>query len=164
MLHTIVGLIFGYMLIAPMPLMGQDDCKVVLDAMTKAIDTPNHTYTTTNMSGVTQTVESISAGGIIYAKVNGKWSAGTTTKEMKAVTEKNRQTNKPTCRYLNDEQVNGEMAAVYSVHDGPPKATTDSKTWVSKAKGLPLRSETDLESGKNRISTRYEYGNVKPPI
>ena len=112
MLNTIVGLIFGYMLIASMPLMGQDDCKVVLDAMTKAIDTPNHTYTTTNMSGVTQAVESISTGGTIYAKVNGKWSAGTTTKEMKAITEKNRQTNKPTCRYLNDEPVNGEMAAV----------------------------------------------------
>ncbi|HEV3329935.1 MAG TPA: hypothetical protein VG096_03070 [Bryobacteraceae bacterium] len=163
MLIAIISLIFGYMLIAPMPLMGQDDCKVVLDAMTKAIDTPNHTYTTTNMSGVTQTVESISTGGTIYAKVNGKWSAGTTTKEMKAITEKNRQTNKPTCRYLNDEPVNGEMAAVYTLHNGSP-TVTDSKTWISKTKGLPLRSETDLDSGKNHISTRYEYGNVKPPI
>jgi hypothetical protein len=63
---------------------------------------------------------------------------------------------------LKDELVNGEMAAVYSVHEVSPKSTSDSKTWISKAKGLPLRSDTDMEG--SHISTRYEYGNVKPPI
>jgi hypothetical protein len=53
---------------------------------------------------------------------------------------------------------------VYSVHDVSPRSTSDSKTWISKSKGLPLRSDTDMEGGKNHISMRYEYGNVKPPM
>ena len=56
------------------------------------------------------------------------------------------------------------MAAVYRMHEVSPKATTDSKIWISKAKGLPLRSKIDLDGGKSRISTRYEYGNVKPDV
>ena len=115
-----------------------------------------------NLSGKPQTAESIYVGGLIYTKYDGKWSAGVTTKEMKQMSEKNRQNNKTTCRYLKDEPVNGEMAAVYSVHDVSPKATSDSKAWISKANGLPLRTDTDMEG--SHISARYEYGNVKPPV
>jgi hypothetical protein len=45
------------------------------------------------------------------------------------------------------------------VHVHPDR---DERAAISKAKGLPLRSETDMEG--SHISTRYEYGNVKPPI
>ena len=43
-------------------------------------------------------------------------------------------------------------------------SASDSTTWISKAKGLPLHSDIDMEGGKSHISTRYEYGNVKPPM
>ena len=163
-LYLTAGVAFGYLLIGANPLKAQGDCKVVLDAMTKVMDTPTHAYVTMDIGGKPQTVESIYVGGLVYAKYGGKWSAGTTTKEMKEIAEKNRQTNKTTCHYLKDEPVNGEMAAVYSVHDVSPRSTSDSTTWISKAKGLPLRSDTDMEGGKSHISTRYEYGNVKPPM
>jgi hypothetical protein len=159
-----VGVAFGHLLIGANPLKAQGDCKVILDAMTKLFDIPTHAYVTMNIGGKPQTGESIYVGGLVYAKYDGKWSAGTTTKEMKEIAEKNRQTNKTTCRYLKDEPVNGEMAAVYSVHDVSPRSTSDSTTWISKAKGLPLRSDVDMEGGKSHISTRYEYGNVKPPM
>jgi hypothetical protein len=142
----------------------QDDCKLVLDATIKVFDVPVHAYVTMNIGGKPVTGESIYAGGVVYAKYNGKWSAGSTTQEMKTIAEKNRQTNKTTCRYLKDELVNGEMAAVYSVHEVLPKSTSDSKTWISKTKGLPLRTDMDMEGGKSHFSTRYEYGNVKPPM
>lgn len=158
-----LGFTFGLLLV-PRPLAAQDDCKVVLDAMTKIFDTPTHAYADMNMGGTTQTVESIYAGGVVYAKAGPKWSGGMTTKDMKDLTEKNRKTNKITCRHLNDEAVNGEMTAVYSVHEVTPRSTSDSKTWVSKAKGLPVRSDMDLDGGKSHISMRYEYGNVKPPM
>lgn len=164
LLYIMVGCAIGYFLIDAKPLTAQDDCKLVLDAMTKVFDTPTHAYVTMEMSGKPQTVESIYAGGKVYAKYEGKWSAGSTVQEMKQIAEKNRQTNKTTCRHLNDEPVNGEMTAVYSVHDVSPRATSDSKTWISKAKGLPLRSDTDMDGGKSRISTRYGYSNVKPPM
>ena len=152
------------MMVGAGSLCAQDDCKLVLDATIKAFDAPVHAYVTMNISGKPETGESIYAGGVGYAKYNGKWSAGSRTQEIKAIAEKNRQTNKTTCHYLKDELVNGEMAAIYSVHEVSPKSTSDSKTWISKAKGLPLRSDMDMEGGKSRFSTRYEYGNVKPPM
>ena len=164
LLYVMVGCAFGHLMIGAGPLAAQDDCKLVLDAMFKLFDTPTHAYVTMEMSGKPQTGESIYAGGLVYAKYDGKWTAGSTTKEIKDIAEKNRQNNKTTCRYLKDEPVNGEVAAVYSVHEVSPRSTSDSKTWISKAKGLPLRSDIDLEGGKSHISTRYEYGNVKPPM
>ena len=164
LLYIMVGCAFGHVLIGAAPLAAQDDCKLVLDAMTKVLDTPTHAYVTMEITGKPQTVESIYAGGLIYAKYDGKWSSGGTTQEMKQIAEKNRQTNKTTCHHLNDEPVNGEMTAVYSVHDVSPRSTSDSKTWISKSTGLPLRSDIDMNGGKSHISTRYEYGNVKPPM
>lgn len=160
MLYAVLGL---QLLIGAKPLAAQDDCKLVLDAMTKFLDTPTHAYITMNLSGKPETAESIYVGGLIYTKYEGKWSTGTmTTKEMKEMSDKNRQDTKKTCRYLKDELVNGEMAAVYSVHSVSLKSTSDSKAWISKAKGLPLRTDTDTE--KSHSSARYEYGNVKPPM
>ncbi len=164
LLCGMAGCAFGHLLIAAMPLAAQDDCKLVLDATIKVFDTPTHAYITMDVSGKPQTGESIYAGGLVYAKYDGKWSAGSTTKEIKEIAEKNRQNNKTTCRYMKDEPVNGEMAAVYSVHEVSSKSTSDSKTWISKTNGLPLRSETDLQGGKSHFSARYEYRNVKPPM
>ncbi|MGA3211549.1 MAG: hypothetical protein ABSD20_09590 [Terriglobales bacterium] len=163
-LSLTVGVAFGYLLIGANPLKAQGDCKAVLDATTKVYDTPTHAYVTMNLGGKPQSGESIFTGGMVYAKYDGKWSAGSTTREIKEITEKNWQKNKTVCRYLKDEPVNGEMAAVYSVHEVAPNSTSDSTIWISKAKGLPLRSDEDLGGGKTHLSTRYEYGNVKPPI
>jgi hypothetical protein len=135
-----------------------------MDAGIKVFDTPTHGFVTMEVNGKPETGESIYAGGLIYTKYNGKWSAGTPSKEMKDIAEKNRRTNKTTCSYLKDEPVNGEIAAVYSVHDVSPRSASDSKIWISKSKGLPLRSETHFEGDKNPVSMRYEYDNVKPPM
>ena len=43
-----------------------------------------------------------------------------------------------------------------------PKGKVDSQIWISKGKGLPLRLESEVD--KIHSSTRYEYGNVKPPM
>ena len=164
LLYTLLGFTCGLLLIGGQPLAAQDDCKLVLGAMIKVFDTPTHAYVTMEVSGKPLTGESIYVGGLIYAKYNGKWSAGTPVKELKEMVEKNLQANKTTCRYLKDELVDGEMAAVYSVHDVSPRSTSDSKTWISKSKGLPLRTETEMGKDKNHVSTRYEYGNIKPPM
>ena len=128
LLYASLGFTFGQLLTGGKPLAAQDDCKLVLDAMIKVMDTPTHAYVTMDVSGKPQTAESIYVGGLIYAKYDGKWSAGTTTQEMKEIAGKNRQTNKTTCHYLKDEPVNGEMAAVYSVHDVSPRSTSVLET------------------------------------
>jgi hypothetical protein len=165
LLYIMVGFTFGQLLIGARPLAAQGDCQLVFDAMSKVFDTPAHSYVTTNIGGTSQTGELIYAAGASYTKFGGKWSPGLIPlQEMKELDQKNRQNNKLTCRYLRDEPVNGKMATVYSVHEETPKKDTyDSQVWISKAKGLLLRSEIDL-GDKRHISTRIEYGNVKPPM
>lgn len=155
----------GQLVIGARPLAAQGGCQLVLDAMSKVFDTPSHSYVTTNMGGTTQTGEMIFAAGTSYTKYGGKWSVSLMSlQDSKELDQKNRQKNKMTCQYLRDELVSGEMAAIYSVHEETPKqGKTDSQVWVSKSKGLLLRSEIDLGE-KMHISTRVEYGNVRPPM
>jgi hypothetical protein len=155
----------GHLLIGATPVAAQGDCRLVFEATSKVFDTPVHSYVTTSTGGTTQPGgEMIYLGGASYLKSGGKWSPGIVSiQEMKQLLQTNIHTNKTTCRYLKDEPVNGEMAGVYSVHEEAPRSTSDSQIWISKAKGLPLRSELDL-GPKMHISTRYEYGNVKAPM
>jgi hypothetical protein len=66
LLYAMLGFTFGQLLIGAKPLAAQDDCKLVLDAMTKFFDTPTHAYITMNLSGKPQDAESIYVGGLIY--------------------------------------------------------------------------------------------------
>lgn len=43
---------------------------------------------------------------------------------------------------------------------------SDAQTWISKGRGLPLKTEEDIDTGdgdKKHMSIRYEYGGVRPP-
>ena len=162
--YIVFGFTLGQLLIGATPVAAQGDCQLVLDAGSKVLDTPAHLYFTMNMGGTTQTLESIYAAGAIYVKSGGKWGPSPMSmQESKELDQKNRQTNKTTCRYLKDEPVNGEMAAVYSMHSESTKS--DAQVWISKAKGLLLREEADLpEPSKMHMSERIEYGNIKPPM
>jgi len=114
-------------------------------------------------------VESIYAGGAIYTRLEGKWNRSPMTfQEMAEMQQKNMRNSKMTCKYLKDELVNGEMAEVYGSHEVTPKGVNDTQIWISKSKKLPLRQEIDIDagggSGKSHMSSRYEYGDVKPPM
>jgi hypothetical protein len=51
-----------------------------MEAAIKVFDTPAHVYVTMNLNGKPETGESIYVGALIYAKYNGKWSAGRQTR------------------------------------------------------------------------------------
>src|ERR1017187_3182404 len=85
-----LGFTFGQLLIGSKPLTAQNDCKLVFESMTKLFDPPTHAYVTMNIGGKPKSESQSNAGGLIYAKYDGKWSAGTATKEMKEIAEKNR--------------------------------------------------------------------------
>jgi hypothetical protein len=164
LLYVLVSFTIGHLLMGASPLAAQDDCKAILDAESKLDNTPAHAYATIKIGGKTTSGETIYAAGSIYAKINGKWIVTESIKDEEQLKQENLRKNqdKVTCRYLKDELVNGEMAAVYSSHDETPKAKIDMQVWISKAKGLPLRMETDVD--KVHSSARYEYTNVKAPL
>jgi hypothetical protein len=72
-----------------------------------------------------------------------------------------------TCQRLADDRVDGTLTAVYTLHsETPDVGASDAKVWISKATGLPLRSEGDVGGGpdKMHISTKYDYANITAPI
>jgi hypothetical protein len=159
----------GQLLIGGAPLAAQGECKIMLDAASKMYAIPNHSYTAMKIDGKDYPAEMIYAAGAFYTKLDGKWSLSPLTrKDMEQSSQKNRENSKATCRYVKDEPVAGEMAAVYVMHEDTGKGKVDSQVWISKSKGLLLRQEIDVDvgrsSGKTHTSMRWEYDNVKPPL
>jgi outer membrane lipoprotein-sorting protein len=170
LLCILIGFTIATPLMFAPPLKAQDDCKVVYkmlaDAQAKLHSTSAHVYTTSKVGSQTFSSEMIYAAGSMYMKINGKWSMAGSIADMEA-TEKPLQQHasaKDTCRHVKDEMVGGTMAAVYETHSETPKGTMDMQVWISKSDGLVLRSDMNSDGGKDLISIRYEYGNVRPPI
>ncbi|HEX3556266.1 MAG TPA: hypothetical protein VIA62_23860 [Thermoanaerobaculia bacterium] len=146
-------------------------CKLVLDAMAKQTATPSHLYATEVMAlrgGKPKATESIYAGGAIYIQVRGQWKRSPMSiQDMQKQREENvRNAKSMTCRYLRDEAVNGEAAAVYHSQAETEDGKSESTLWLSKRSGLPLRSESDVDVGggeKRHLTIRYDYGGVRPP-
>jgi hypothetical protein len=181
LLYMMIGFAFALPLVGVTPLAAQSGCQAVDDAMNKVMTVPTHIYGT--MSSVPSNgakpradegshSETIYVGGSVYTKVGGRWSRGDwTPQQIMKQEQENRQKSKYTCRYLRDESVNGETAAVYGTHSERSDVghvTSDGQIWISKSRGLPLLDEVDIDSGgaggKNHYSGRYEYTNVQAPM
>ncbi len=139
--------------------------------MKKYATVPSHLYITTIAQyngGKPKTSEMISVDGGTYIEIGGKWIRSKFTPQDVINDQKDQDSvPKDTCRYLRDESVNGEAAAVYSVHSESPDDRVNHQIWISKSKELPLKQETDIDvggaMGKSHKSLRYEYTNVRPP-
>ena len=153
------------------PVHGSDSCLPVFGALTKVATTPSHSYTTaTSVNGGNATeAETIFANGQKYIRARGKWLRLPVTSLEVVEEEKEReQKGKSTCQLLRSESVSGESAMLFAVHREYDAVTEDGQIWVSKGTGLPLRVEEDVDDRVNKLkqhrSTRFEYGNIRPPI
>ena len=135
-------------------------CKVPVDAMTKVI-TIDHA-TSVDMSG--KSTKTITAGGVNYVQQNGVWAKSDNSAQdsLKQVQQNFKNATVYTCKQLADDTVAGEAAGVYTVHEENAFTKGDSKVWVSKRTGLPLKSEEDL-AGVGHIAVVYSYTNIKAP-
>jgi len=171
MLFVLATLLMAVSFLSPPAQAADGACQVVSDIGRKVLTTPTHIYTTRTAAfsgGKPTTSESIYAGGAIYVKVNDRWTRSKITPQDILQQKKETDNNtKMTCRYLREESVNGEAAAVYSQHIETENDKMDVQVWISKSKGLPLREQLDVDVrgklGKSHSSMRYEYGNVEPP-
>jgi hypothetical protein len=145
-------------------------CKPVFDANNKTLDTSNHAY----MDGLgadnkKRTDEVITVNGDRYVMVNGKWTKSRmTVAATKAQEDENIKNAKVlSCKRAGDESVSGEAATSYTEHSETEDTKSDGKIWISKSRGVILKEEIELDSGdagKQHITMRYEYGNVKAPL
>jgi hypothetical protein len=122
---TITALTIGLLLITATQLAAEDACERVITALTKVITTQSHIYSTTTtaaMGGAPKDLprmtETIYAAGAAYSRnAGGKWTRSRATlQQVLKLEEANQRNSRQKCRYLLDEAVNGEAAAVYSVH------------------------------------------------
>jgi len=146
-----------------------DTCKVLFDADRKMILTPHHAYHTQTQStqkDKAETSESIYLGGpngAVYVMSKGAWHRSSVGPEAALKQkEENIHNSKASCRYLRDETVNGESAAVYAIHVEDEDSKSDGMIWLGKSKGLPLREELDFD--QMHTSVRYDYSNVRAPM
>jgi hypothetical protein len=148
-------------------------CQQLAASINKYATVPTRIVSTASSQargGKEESSETVLVNNAIFIKIGGKWiRSKVTSQEMADPTEDKDApaTAKSTCRYERDEAVNGEMAAVYSEHTDDEGSTVNAQFWISKSKGLPLRSEIDMDvggsMGKSHRSSRYEYSNVQPP-
>ncbi len=148
-----------------------DSCQPVFDALMKVATTPSHSYTTSTAvnGGKPTDAETIFANGQKYIRVRGKWMRIPVTSQDVLEQEKEKeQHGKSTCQFLRSESANGEAAMLYSIHREYEEVKEDGEMWVSRGTGLLLRVEEDVDNSGNRVkehrSTRFEYGNVRPPM
>jgi len=148
-----------------------DSCQPVFDALTKVATTPSHSYTiSTGGNGGTPTeAETIFANGQKYIRARGKWMRIPVTSQDVVEQEKEKEEHgKSTCQFLRNESVKGESAMLYAVHREYEEVKENGQMWVSEGSGLLLRVEEDFENGGNKVkdhrSTRFEYGNIRPPM
>jgi len=141
------------------------DCQAVSNAMLRVTTTPHHAVATS--SKLREVTESILAGDTNYFKYHGVWKKRPLSPRDNLEREQDNIKNARvyTCRRLPDELLDGTRVATYTAHsDTPDVGTTDAKLWISKATGLPLRTDSDIDSGtKQQLSVRYDYANIKAP-
>jgi len=161
-LYVAAGLAFGLLLVGANPLNAQGDCKAILAAASKMVTSATHVYSTISRNGKEHTMEMIFLPGVYYWRTdNTNWSSAPMSAQEWAEMLKSKTWTDMACKYVKDESVNGEMAGVYSWHLAATGGNT--QVWISKAKGVPLRQEAEIE-GHTHMSLRYEYGSVKPPM
>ena len=141
-------------------------CKPVSEAGIKVTTTPHHAVSTESDSKTVS--ETITADGAIYVKIRDKWTRSRMTPQDSVAQEQENIKNVKvyTCTRLPDDSVDGVPAFVYKAHsETPDVGTSDAQIWLSKATGLPLRTEDDFNTGTTRhISVKYDYANIKAPI
>lgn len=151
-------------------------CAPIFAAHTKQYDAPYHAVSVdsagpnaTLNGGKPRTAEVVQIGGAFYVQYKGKWMKSPLTLDaMKKQEAENIKNSKSTCAFIRNEPVNGESAALYSIHSVNEAATSDGLEWISKSRGVPLRSNVTIDvggggMGKTHTITNYDYSHVQKP-
>jgi hypothetical protein len=144
------------------------ECQPMLAAGEKQFTVPSHAMmTTTGMGPATMNSEVVNIDGVMYLKVMEHWMKSPMSSEQVAKQAREKMAaGKTSCKQLPDESIDGVSANVYSSHTDMDKGSTDSRVWVAKSTGLPLKSEVEMTmSGgkKSHVSVKYDYEHVKAP-
>jgi hypothetical protein len=140
-----------------------DPCDVIFNAMIAQVKVPFAVQATqAPKNGPAQKMETRFVGGKSYFFVQGAWhSEPVTPDQMVADLTEARKSAKQTCTMAGDETVDGTPTTVYEAHLDSDGEKSDNKLWVSKATGLPVKSEARMQEGT--ITQTFRYDGIQAP-
>jgi len=140
-----------------------DPCDAIFNAMVAQVKVPFAVKATqTPVNGPAQTMETRIVGGKSYFFVQGQWhSEPVSPDQMVSDLTEEKNAVKQTCNVAGDEPVGGQPATVYEAHIDSQGEKSDNKLWVSKATGLPVKSEARMREGT--ITQTFSYDGVTAP-
>lgn len=114
-------------------------------------------------------------GRTTYMKIGDKWQkmelpVENAVGEMRTAFTKEGMKWISDVKYAGDDTVDGKPAYVYTYHAKAPNnvGENDSKLWIAKSDGLPLKVEATYKSGNLRSMTiEYDYEtpvSIEPPV
>lgn len=160
-------------------------CKALTAAMIANTKTPFHSFATITFDYSAtvgeavrkmklprkQMSETIFTGKAVYVRLlPGKWQALPTSLAQFQANVRASVAGFTACQRLPDAKADGGAVAIYMGDANEQKRPVETKIWVS-AQGVPVKSETDIdlagppgtETIRQRLSTRYEYGDIRAP-
>lgn len=150
-------------------------CAVPYGAMIKLLASPWHANMVDTAGtdaglhhGKPTATEEISVGGSLYILSRGKWTKSPiSVADMQQDQAEKMNTDKATCAHLRDESVNGENASVWSIHSDTEDGDTQSQLWVSKSRGVVMRTDIRIDAGgalgKRHSVSNYDFANIHAP-
>ena len=143
-----------------------DDCDAVMTATLTQMNIPYRaTISFSNLNGKPATSEMIYAGGKIYVQMNGAWQLSPmTVQEMTDQMKTNYKTSKHSCQHVGDDSVGGQAASVYTANFQSPRSHSDNRIWISRSRGVLLKTWAHITEGNQAMTTIYEYDNIQPPV
>jgi hypothetical protein len=150
------------------------ECMSAYAPQSRMYDKPFHMYSVDTAQtdarlhgGQPRVSEMIWTGKAFYVLSRGKWIKSPVDIAQMQKDKEADPKNKATCARVRDESVNGEPATVWRIHLVSEDATIDTDEWVSRSRGLVLKSEIHEDVGgafgKSHTVSRYEYDNVRAP-
>ena len=105
----------------------------------------------------------VMTGDRMYVEVRRVWnSMPMTTKELIDKVNKTSLKDQLICQRTGEEAIDGVSTTIYAVENQTPARASHSRIWISKANGLPLKTEVRLGGG-NVMTSLFDYNNVQPP-
>jgi outer membrane lipoprotein-sorting protein len=141
-----------------------DDCDPVRAATLAGISRPYAaTIRTPGGDGLPVVSHVVMTGEKMYVEVRRNWSSkNVTTKELVDKANKSAAASTLTCRPDGEEAIGGDPATIYSVDTESAGHVSHSRIWISRASGLPLKTENSV-GGSDVMTSLFDYRNVEPP-
>jgi hypothetical protein len=143
-----------------------DDCDAVMTATLAQLQMPYRaTVSFSNINGKPYTSETEYTGGKLYVQLNGgAWQRSpVAAQEMIDQMKKSYKTSKHSCQHVGDESLGGQPASVYTANFQSPHSHSDNRIWISRSRGVLLKSWAHIDEGNTTMTTIYEYENIQPP-